>query len=390
MKGSKFGFVAVGLMAMIVAVAANNIEKVNANKYEDVTTNNRLAAPILEETGDTPVQQTTEPTVDQATCTHGNQKEVVTKAPTCTKNGMTEMRCVDCDKLMSKIVTKKIGHNYDENDLCSNCGEYATPKFLAKYEVGGVVYQVTNPLSNGWGNVTYVSPVDKAIKKADIPREVEINGIDYQVTKIADKAFAGCNEMTKVTIGKEVKTIGKYAFENCAKLKDVSMGNGVEDIEKGAFKNCNSLKDIEITKNVEEIEDEAFANCINLKKVEIGKSVKKISKKAFYNCTSLKKVEMGKSVKTIEDEAFYNCFKLEEIEIKSAVLKKIGENAFAGIATDAVITLDKDNFNALSVLFTSETGYQETMKLEPKTSIWDYFKNDEDGNVEVETDEVSE
>lgn len=391
MKNFKTGIVALGFMAAIVALAANNVQNVNANKLEEAqSTNNQLSQMVV--TGDvetSDAEATNEPLVDQATCTHVTKKEVVTKAPTCTKNGMTEVRCEDCDKLMSKIVTTKIGHNYDENELCANCGEYAAPKFLAKYEVDGVTYQVTNPLSNGWGNVTLVAPVDKNIEKVDIAKEVVINGRDYQITKIGDKAFEGCNKLKKVTIGKEVKTIGKQAFENCAKLKSVSIGKGVEKIEKAAFKNCTSLKSIDISKNVEKIDNEAFANCTKLKEVSIGKSCQTIDKKAFYNCTALKKVEMGKSVKTIAKEAFYNCIKLEKIEIKSTVLKKIEENAFAGIASNAVIELDKEAFQTLSVLFTPETGYTDSMTLQAKKSIWDYFNQDEEGDVEVIEDETT-
>ena len=387
MKKAKFSIVALGLMATIVAVAVNNIDKVNASKYESLSVvNYETGTPPTNDNVQVDVTDEGQGVVDQNNCTHGTNKEVITKEASCTQNGSKEIRCSICDKVLSKEKIKKTGHNYDENEYCSNCGEYATPKFLGKYEVNGATYQVTMPFSNGWGNVTYIGPTDKSVKKVDIPKEVKINEIKYQVTKIADEAFVGCNALTKVTIGKEVKTIGKSAFENCSKLKDVTIGKGVKDIEKYAFRNCVALKSIDIEKNVQVIDNEAFANCIKLKKVVIGKNVKTISKKAFYNCTSLEKVEMGQSVKTIEKEAFYNCYKLEKIEIKSTVLKKIGENAFAGIASDAMITLDKEFCETLSTLFTAETGFKDTMKIEAKKSIWDYFNQDGDGNVEVDSD----
>lgn len=54
-----------------------------------------------------------------------------------------------------------------------------------------------------------------------------------------------------------------------------------------------------------------------------------ISAKAFKNSKKLKKVVIGKNVTQIGKEAFYGCSKLETIDIRTKVLTKVGENAFA-------------------------------------------------------------
>jgi hypothetical protein len=332
-KGKKLGFVTLGLVAMVAAVAVGTMGVSNANKYSDVSTNRVKAFTQVEE------QATVNSTQDQETvdgvevteekCAHTSpRKIVVTKEPKCTKNGMTEYRCGDCDALMMKEVTPAIGHKYDENELCENCNEYKTPRLWAEYEINGALYKVTNPLSNGWGNVTLVEQKDKNVTKVDIPKEVKINGENYQITKIGDEAFAGCDKMTKVSMAKEVKTIGKRAFADCDKLKNVEIGKGVEKIEKEAFADCNRLKKIEISKKVKEIGNEAFANCKELKEAEIGNNVKKIGKEAFADCKMLKKVTLGESVEKIGKDAFKDCKSLEKVVIPDSVVS-IGYEAFS-------------------------------------------------------------
>ena len=55
------------------------------------------------------------------------------------------------------------------------------------------------------------------------PDTVTYKGRKYKVTEIAAKAFYKNKKLTKVTIGKNVRTIGKSAFEGCAKLKDITI-----------------------------------------------------------------------------------------------------------------------------------------------------------------------
>ena len=216
LEGKKLSIVVVGLMAIIVGVAANNITKANASKYDSVAVNTqKYVAPIKEETATNPeVTPEVTPSVEQKNCKHTNRKEVVTKEAGCTKFGVKEIRCADCDKFIRKGFIPKLGHNYNENEQCERCGEFAKAKLWAKYDIDGATYKVTNPLSNGWGNVSYVAPTDKNVTKVDIPKEIKINERKYQVTKIEDKAFEGCTKLTKVTIGKKVKTIGKVVIRD--------------------------------------------------------------------------------------------------------------------------------------------------------------------------------
>ena len=85
----------------------------------------------------------------------------------------------------------------------------------------------------------------------------------------------------------------------------------------------------------------------------------------------------------IETNAFYNCFNLKDIEIESTALNKIGKNAFAGISSEAVITLNKEKLSTLQTLFTADTGIKDTVKFEGKKSLLDLFKKDNKDNEQV-------
>jgi len=54
--------------------------------------------------------------------THTWDEGVVTKAPTCTEPGEITYTCDDCGAAKTKVVPAA-GHNYDENGVCTVCGE---------------------------------------------------------------------------------------------------------------------------------------------------------------------------------------------------------------------------------------------------------------------------
>ena len=56
------------------------------------------------------------------------------------------------------------------------------------------------------------------------------------VTTIGDRAFAGCNHLTKVEmLPNSVTAIGVQAFAFCVKLKDINLPNTVATIGEEAF-----------------------------------------------------------------------------------------------------------------------------------------------------------
>ena len=99
-----------------------------------------------------------------------------------------------------------------------------------------IVYRVVDP-----GALTAAVKVgqNKKAKSVKIPDTVEIKGKTCKVVQIDSNAFKNYSKMTKLTIGKNVTTIGKKAFIGAKKLKNVVIsGNTLKTIQKGAFKNA--------------------------------------------------------------------------------------------------------------------------------------------------------
>lgn len=92
------------------------------------------------------------------------------------------------------------------------------------------------------GTVAFASP-KTGVKKITIPATITVNGIKYKVTSISAEAFSGNKTVTKVTIGKNVKTIGKKAFFNCESLTEIKINTKKltkSSVKADAFKGVNS------------------------------------------------------------------------------------------------------------------------------------------------------
>ena len=124
---------------------------------------------------------------------------------------------------------------------------------------------------------------DKA--EVNIPDVVKLNGKEYKVTEISEKAFANNKKLKKITFGSNIEAVGKNAFAGCVNLTNVNVkGNNLKEIKEGAFKGCKKLKQLTLSKNIDTIGNNAFYGDTILKTIVIkSKNVKKIGKNAFKN-----------------------------------------------------------------------------------------------------------
>ena len=103
-------------------------------------------------------------------------------------------------------------------------------------------------------------------------------------------AFENCNNITNITLGDDVTTIGEFAFRDCDSLTSVTIGNNVTTIGSFAFFSCTSLTSITIPDSVTSIGGSAFRDCDSLTSITIPDSVTSIGDYAFYGCAKLKTV----------------------------------------------------------------------------------------------------
>lgn len=204
-------------------------------------------------------------------------------------------------------------------------------------------------------------PDNATMPEIVIPDEYE----GRKVTGIADFAAVNLENVTKITIGKNVSEISSWALENNKKLtaievdeaneffcdvdgvlfsKDMKtllfypMARGVEDIVssdgttvKGinyqvpdgvevistkAFYKCSDMREISLPSTVKTIEEKAFFRC-SFTEITLPETLTFIGKDAFSYCGGLKEVVIPEAVTEIGEYAFYNCTSLHKIDIKS-------------------------------------------------------------------------
>ena len=87
---------------------------------------------------------------------------------------------------------------------------------------GTVTYRVTNANVQNPA-VCYVSNSNTEAHTVVIPKTVTINGVKYRVASIGDEAFKSSANLTTLTIGANVTSIGAKAFFRCKKLSTVKI-----------------------------------------------------------------------------------------------------------------------------------------------------------------------
>ena len=190
-----------------------------------------------------------------------------------------------------------------------------------------------------------------------------------------DGTFA---HVTSVKIANSVLVIGNNAFSNCYQLSDVTWGNSIETIGSSAFEDT-AIKKAIISEKTTEIGSKAFYNTKKLSeitykaksyadsyssgkvfynagaeagslKVEFTSTVKKIPAYLFYcyedynygegTYAHITSVKLSNSIETIETSAFERCFDLKTVTGGSSI-KTIGSDSFANCLSLTEITLPK-------------------------------------------------
>lgn len=180
--------------------------------------------------------------------------------------------------------------------------------------------------------------------------------IGKEVTSIGKYAFSGCTTLTSVTIPEDSKlvSIEDYAFSGCSSLTSISIPESVTSIGNGVFAGCSNLTSITLPEGITSIGNYAFSCCSNLTSITLPESVTSIGKYTFEGCmgelivncnipeastssdgafynSKFSRVAIGNNVISIGSYAFYNCSSLTSIAIpEDSKLISIGSKAFFG------------------------------------------------------------
>jgi len=179
--------------------------------------------------------------------------------------------------------------------------------------------------------------------------------VSNSVTSIAAYAFAGCTNLTSVTIGSRVSSIGFDAFASCGRLAafTVKGSNPAYVSEAGVLfnKHQTTLVQYPVAKagtsylipgSVTTIGAAAFANCGRLTSVTMPGSVMDIGEGAFEYCTNLASTAVGSHVASIESYVFQGCTRLASVTIPESAIN-VGSTAFLNCPSLSAITVAANN-----------------------------------------------
>ena len=158
-----------------------------------------------------------------------------------------------------------------------------------KVEVDGIYYLLNDDTQEAavtFKNNRYASYKGDVVIPASItvPKATEgtTTATTYNVTEVGKSAFDKSEQLTSVTIGANVRSIGT------------------------AFYMCTALKTLNFAANsqLKEIKSFAFQTCLSLTSVTLPEGTTTIGSDAFNQCTSLVNVLIPMSVTTIQGDAF--------------------------------------------------------------------------------------
>jgi len=149
----------------------------------------------------------------------------------------------------------------------SNVTSIASFAFLNSYNIISFNVDLNNPNYSSDSGVLF----DKN-KSAIIQYPPAKIGSSYTipdtVTKISDRSFQRCLNLTTMNIPNGVVTIETTAFYFCINLTNVTLPNNISSIASQVFGFCSSLISITIPNSVTSIGNNAFSDCTSLTSVK--------------------------------------------------------------------------------------------------------------------------
>ena len=161
---------------------------------------------------------------------------------------------------------------------------------LTNLNIGIYVTSIGNHAFSGCALKTLT--IENGLEKLDLNKtcfsDCPLKSI-YLGRNLSSPTFSQKKELTDLTIGSSVTSIGNYAFSGCISLKTLTIEDGVNslDLYGHCFDDC-PLKNIYLGRNLSGTF--TFQETKELTDLTIGKNVTKISQHEFYECSALKSI----------------------------------------------------------------------------------------------------
>lgn len=188
------------------------------------------------------------------------------------------------------------------------------------------------------------------------------------ITTIPDYFYAGCKNVTSVTIPASVTTLGEYCFNACESLKEITIPDGVTTIGSRCFYG-SGITSITLPEGCVNIGDGVFGYTKNLETFEIPASMTVLPASLFYY-SGIKKLIIPATVTQINKDALRGLSRLEYLEFEKddyADDTLVGststdggqsyDSTFAGAPKTAMILCDGATYDLLASRGTHQAGW---------------------------------
>ena len=233
--------------------------------------------------------------------------------------------------VLVKCIAMRPGH------FNSMINQYQVTGVNQTFSKDGIYYRIVD---NSLADEVEVTHGDKKYEgDIIIPESIKYAGVDYEVTRIGEYAFAennwGYSKVTSVTIPSSVRTIGYSAFDYADKLTEIDVPASVTTLERAAFY-CTGLKKVILHEGLETMGIRAFYGNGQLTDIKLPQTLKSIGFEAFYNCDQLTKLYIPDNVTTIGYSTFAECDKLESVTLPSG-LTELEDNLFYNTPLKSIV-----------------------------------------------------
>lgn len=219
----------------------------------------------------------------------------------------------------------------------------------------------------------------------NIPDSILIEGRRLAVTRIDDKAFCLCSEVSSVSFPATLEYIGASAFAGCTSLSYINLPASLQSIGDAAFSGCTEILSVTIPAHLTHIGTQAFAKCSKLNRfavdeenssfathegilmshdlthvvafpanhqqltsnsqhsnsITLPSTTRQIDSCAFAYCDKLTDIALPEGLLNIESAAFYQCTALAHVALPNS-LEEIGMYAFAECKSLTTITIPQN------------------------------------------------
>ena len=173
-------------------------------------------------------------------------------------------------------------------------------------EANGIFYNI---ISDTQVEVTsaWLDGVNRYEGSIILPEKVYCNGVNYDITAIAPRAFWQ-SHITEIQIPNSITRIGDAAFADAEELQSITLPLGLKVVSNFMLAGT-AVRNVVLPEGVTDIGTGAFEDCSALQTVFLPASLMTIGNRAFSYCNNLQEIYSDAATPplTLDDNAFEGC-----------------------------------------------------------------------------------